>query len=398
MRTFRLALLGSLLAPAVANATPNIQGWMVADSDGSRPADVMQVLPSTGPSFALGHQILYLNHTGTTLTPSDTNDSRTGASTLVSQTTAIPAWSTSASNWAAVLSCEQAMWAPFNVTVTDVDPGSTPHLEAIFTTYSSVIGMDPNVGGVSPYTIGCDVIPNSIVFTFAQAFGGDAETVCEVMAQEMAHSYGIDHELLASDPMTYLDYTGLQSFKDQSVSCGEYSQRACGLQGECGASQNSYQELLTIIGPGGGGTGTDAAPQVLITSPSDGAVVPPGFTVSANATDDGTVSRVELYVDGTLVDTKTSGPFSFVTSGSMAEGDHTIETVAYDDSNQQNSAQIAVTVQNGAPDPTGGGGGGGGGNGQDPGDLVGGCSAGGSGGGFLFLALALGGLVIRRRR
>jgi uncharacterized protein (TIGR03382 family) len=288
------------------------------------------------------------------------------------------------------------MWSRFNVIVTDQDPGNTPHLEGVFTTLSSVLQMDPNYGGVSPFTIGCDVIPNSIVFTFASAFNNDPETVCEVMAQELAHSFGLDHELLAADPMTYLSYTGLQGFQDQSVSCGEYQTRACGLQGECGASQDSVTMLMTRVGPSGGGT--NGVPTVQITSPSDGAQVPPGFTVAASATDDGSVTKVELWVDGNLADTRTSGPFTFSTDAGLAEGAHQIQTIAYDNSGQSSTAQIGVTIAAGAPDPGDGGGGGGGGNGADPSDIVGGCQAGGGGAGFLLIGLALGGLVIRRRK
>jgi MYXO-CTERM domain-containing protein len=364
-------------------------------------SSIRQVLPSTGIQEVPGGAplILYINKNGVTLSPGD-NDARTNKSTLVSQTTAVPAWTTTATAWTQIMNCTRTMWAPFNVTVTDVDPGNVPHMESIVTTLSSTIGMDPNVGGVSPYTIGCDFIPNSIVFTFAQAFNGDPETICEVMGQEMAHSIGHDHQMLASDPMTYLEYNGLQAFRDQTVSCGEYQNRACGLQGECGATQNSVQLMLTRVGAAGGG-GTDGIPTVAITSPANGAQVRPGFRVDVDADDDGSVTKVELFLDGTLADTKTTAPFSFTTATSMSMGAHSVETVVTDNTGQTSSEQINVTITNDAPpqdppddpddpsDPSG-----------DPGELVSGCQAGGgaSGGGLALLGLALLGLVVRRRR
>jgi hypothetical protein len=200
MRTLRLALVGTLFSPALAfadtngpapqSSVPDVQGWMEASRPGA-PGDLMQVLPSTGlHTFAGTQQILYLNRPGGTLRPSQTNDSRTGDSTLVSQTTAVPTSSMTDAQWSQMVTCEKAMWSRFNVQVTDQDPGNVPHIEGMFTTLSSVLGMDPNVGGVSPFTIGCNVIPNSIVFIFADAINDDPQRVCEVAAQELAHSFG----------------------------------------------------------------------------------------------------------------------------------------------------------------------------------------------------------------
>jgi uncharacterized protein (TIGR03382 family) len=406
MRPRGLVLAGSLLLPAVAFAETNrslpedfvadVQGWMVSERAGE-PSRLRQVLPSTGVTAAAAGEpvIIYINRAGATLAPGN-NDSRTNRSTLVNQTTAIPAWNTSAANWQAIMDCTRTMWAPFNVQITDVDPGNVPHFESIVTTRSSVLGMDPNVGGVSPYTIGCNVIPNSIVFTFADAFGGNAETICEVMAQEVAHSIGLDHEMLASDPMTYLSYNGLQAFRDQTVRCGEYASRNCGLQGECGANQNSYQMLMARVGPRG--AGDNGLPDISITAPADGAQVPPGFTVATEASDDGAIQRVELWIDGALVDTRTAAPYTFQTPTSLEDGSHRVETIAYDDAGQSGSAQITVVVAR-----VGGGGGGGGtdpgADSRDPGDLVGGCQAGtGAGASSLaLLGLALLGLGRRRR-
>jgi len=411
MRSLQLAALGLLLAPTAALAEDNsstieeyvapVQGWMEAQRpDGL--TTIRQVLPSTGVSEVPGGAplILYINKNGVTLSPGD-NDARTNKSTLVAQTTAVPAWNAPAAAWTQIMSCTRTMWAPFNVTVTDVDPGNVPHMESIVTTLSSTIGMDPNVGGVSPYTIGCDLIPNSIVFTFAQAFNGDPETICEVMGQEMAHSIGHDHQMLASDPMTYLEYNGLQAFRDQTVSCGEYANRACGLQGECGATQNSVQLMLTRVGAAGGGGGADGIPTVAITSPSNGAQVRPGFRVDVDADDDGNVAKVELYIDGALVDTKTAAPFSFTTTTTMAMGAHSVQTIATDNAGQTSSEQINVTVASDAPpqDPPDGDDNPDDGS-TDPNELVSGCQTGGGagGGGLALLGLALAGLVARRRR
>ena len=80
----------------------------------------------------------------------------------------------------------------------------------------------------------------------------DPRTVCEVIAQEIAHSFGLDHEMLPADPMTYLDYNGDRTFQDRMVSCGEYADRTCGINGStCRQRQNSVALLKERLGAHG---------------------------------------------------------------------------------------------------------------------------------------------------
>src|SRR5574338_596648 len=257
----KLGVLGTLLlVPSIAAADGPRQVWssdvigapmhdfVVSDSaDGLVTA--RQVLPaqSTTPTVVSDikavaqSRIIYLNKNGVTLAPGD-NDARTNKSTIVSQTTSIAAWNVSAANWQSTVDCFRDLFARFDVQVVDTDPGNVPHMEAVFGGTPTQVGLPSNVGGVSPFTTDCSIIENSIVFTFAGAFQLTSREACEIMAQEIAHSYGLDHELLASDPMTYLDYNGNRSFKNQVASCGEDTQRPCGINGStCRANQNSVQ-------------------------------------------------------------------------------------------------------------------------------------------------------------
>jgi uncharacterized protein (TIGR03382 family) len=73
-----------------------------------------------------------------------------------------------------------------------------------------------------------------------------------VMAQEIAHSFGLDHEMLPADPMTYLDYPGERTFQNEMASCGEFSDRACGINGMmCRQRQNSVALLQQRLGAHG---------------------------------------------------------------------------------------------------------------------------------------------------
>ncbi len=98
-----------------------------------------------------------------------------------------------------------------------------------------------------------------------------------------------------------------------------------------------------------GGTGDTTPPTVSITAPSGGSTVSGTVTVSASASDNsGTVSLVELYVDGTLKASDTASPWSFSwDTRTGANGSHTLTARAYDPSgNVGTSAGVAVTVSN----------------------------------------------------
>lgn len=374
-----------------------------------------QMLPAVNPGNTIAavaqSRVIYLNRKGVTLSPGN-NDSRTNKSSIVSSTRTVPAWNTSAANWTATVACMKDMFSRWDVIVTDVDPGNVPHIEAVFGGSPQNIGMQAGVGGVSPFTQDCGVIENSIVFTFTNVFPDNPQTICEVMAQEVAHSFGLDHQMLASDPMTYLSYNGKRSFKDQTVSCGEYQNRQCGIGGSvCRPNQNSVQLLGQRLG-----LADAVAPTMTITFPKDGATVEPGFEVTATAMDNVAVTQAKLIVDGAVVATAPgAGPYAFPTDAMLADGAHSIKVEVTDGKNVQ-SQTINVTVVtpgsgddsgsgsgdgNGNGNGGGNGGNGGGGDGDDDGgidvDNGGGCSS-GRDVGFACGLFLLAHIVIRRRR
>jgi hypothetical protein len=411
MRLSRILMGLVLLSPAVASAEralkvdgtaqlgelvgapPDINGLVFARQvlppSAGTPGTVVDPNGTVVPLLAQS-KIIYLNKNGVTLTPGN-NDSRTNRSSIASQTTAIPAWNTTPAVWTATVACMKDLFSAYDVSVVETDPGNVPHMEAVFGGSPTQLGMPNNVAGVSPFTTDCSIIENSIVFTFTAVLPNDARLACEIMAQEVAHSYGLDHELLAADPMTYLQYNGNRSFQNTLASCGEDVARPCGINGStCRAKQSSVALLTERLGPKIGG-GDVMPPMVGISSPSNLATVPPGFQVQATATDNITVSSAKLFVDGTQTDMQTTaGPYVFTTSASLSEGMHIIKIEATDGTNVQ-SSEITVTVKKGATPPGGTGGTGGG----TDGDITGGCSTGRGGG--LVLGLALVGLLRRRR-
>jgi len=337
-----------------------------------------QPLPANGNTEFATSRVIFLNHQTVTLSPG-VNDARAQKSSLVPHPTTFDGWAATPDMWADTVACVQQIWAPFAVTVTDADPGNVPHIEAVFGGTPDQAGMQPNVAGVSPFTSDCGIIDNSIVFTFAPAIKNiTARQACEIMSQEIAHSYGLDHELLASDPMTYLGYNGERAFQDQTVSCGEYTARPCGLSGtSCRPNQNSVQLLYQRVGMAGQDTN---GPMITIATPSDGEDVQPGFQVQASAIDPSAVKSATISIDGQQVAMLAgAGPYTFTTDDSLSEGMHSV-TVAATDGTNMSTEMHTVIVQGGS----------------DLSQLMHGCSAGGDNKSGWLIGLAA--FVLARRR
>lgn len=90
------------------------------------------------------------------------------------------------------------------------------------------------------------------------------------------------------------------------------------------------------------------APSVFISSPTNGASVSGGVTVGVSASDDVGVSKVELYINGTLYATDSIVPYNFSWDTSLYNnGSYNLEAVAYDGSgNTGESSLVTVYVNN----------------------------------------------------
>jgi fibronectin type 3 domain-containing protein len=85
-------------------------------------------------------------------------------------------------------------------------------------------------------------------------------------------------------------------------------------------------------------------PTVSITGPANGAVVAGTIPITADATDDGGVTRVDFEVDGTPLGSATAAPWSQNWAVPTAPGPHTITATAHDAADNVATAQIAVTA------------------------------------------------------
>jgi aryl-phospho-beta-D-glucosidase BglC (GH1 family) len=108
---------------------------------------------------------------------------------------------------------------------------------------------------------------------------------------------------------------------------------------------NNAPAQFSLNGTVCGAPSSNTPPQVTLTAPSNGQSFPPGttsVTLSATATDNVGVQRVEFRVDGNLVNTDTGSPYSFTATG-LTAGNHTWSATAYDGGNPVLSAVASGT-------------------------------------------------------
>ncbi|WP_264406016.1 chitinase C-terminal domain-containing protein [Vibrio owensii] len=112
-----------------------------------------------------------------------------------------------------------------------------------------------------------------------------------------------------------------------------------------------WENLGACSGTGPVDPPVNEVPTVTLTSPSASASITAGDVVNlaADAADtDGSISKVEFFVDGALVGTSIAAPFT--ASWTATEGAHEFSTKAYDDKNAVSVASaVTLTVNAGQP-------------------------------------------------
>lgn len=330
-----LAKLASLAL--LAWATP-----ASAEAVSPRPQPMLKWVPAdVPPAAAPSSRIIFVHKcpiTGCLIHPGP-NDSRTDTSNIPTQQVSISRFKQSDVVWSKMMDCVRATYAPFDITITDVDPGpNVPHYENIVGG-SSGSELDPEfaqAGGVSPFT--CAEIPNSISFTF-DVYGPDPDQLCWTVAQETAHSFGLEHEYNANDPMTYLGGgPPAKRFQATESPCGTFSSVTCTCTQK--ATQSSYKSIVAMFGPGAA-----TPPTITIKSPTAGKQVQPRFVVRVNAMDDVAVDRVELYIDDLDTGVRAmTPPYLLVAPEGVTDGAHTIEARAIDVQGVPASATVDVDM------------------------------------------------------
>ena len=125
----------------------------------------------------------------------------------------------------------------------------------------------------------------------------------------------------------------------------KYQAQSSGLYNVTPGTAEQYWKTIGACGA------SNPAPVVSLTSPANNTSVnqPATITISANASDDVSISKVEFYNGTTLLNTDVTAPYSYSWTGVTA-GTYAIKAIAYDNLNASTSSSVAnVTVINPAP-------------------------------------------------
>ncbi|MGE0547661.1 MAG: hypothetical protein AB7O24_00990 [Kofleriaceae bacterium] len=216
----------------------------IAMSIGSAHAQTAKGNPKDDPKFS---NIIYLNNClpdGCVIDPGE-SDATVNRSSIAPGKSWISPFAGNPIAWRLIMECVREVYAPFDVDIVDERPpeGTNYHM-AIVAGRPGELKLPPYAGGAAEGT--CGYVPNTVSFAFANDHLVSADYICWTIAQETAHSWGLDHKLDARDPMTYLGSGPTRKYFQNEVGpCGEFTEREC----RCNRTGiNTYQEILHVFG------------------------------------------------------------------------------------------------------------------------------------------------------
>jgi hypothetical protein len=230
-------------------------------------------------------------------------------------------------NWGSVAAGE------YTLTAVAVDnSGATTTAGGIQLTVNAAPNVEPTVAISSPANGTSYIAPANVAIT---ATAGDADgTVAKVEFYQRSGTG--EATLIGSDTSSPYAITW------NSVADGAYTLTAV-VTDNSGATTTSQPVAVTVV--------PNSGPTVNLTSPANSSVfnAPATVSLTADATDaDGSVSSVSFYVNGGLIATDVTAPYSAGWSTSVA-GSYTLTAVATDNLGKTTtSASVVITVN---PEP-----------------------------------------------
>jgi hypothetical protein len=231
----------------------------------------------------------------------------------------------------------QRALAPFNVRVLTERPTSGAYTMCIVGGTPADICQDrPSTLGLAPLDCG-NSLETDVVFAFSGNVGSGL--LPGVIAQESAHSWGLEHTADAQDLMN--PSIGInRTFRDAEMD----------LAGASGCSridtQNSFRELERILGPRPPDSDSEP-PAIRIVEPLDGAILSTRFWVRVVASDDSALATIDYLLDGQPVTSESSPMPVSALEVTAARGDHVIEARATDLAGQSATHRIAIRIPTG---------------------------------------------------
>ena len=171
-----------------------------------------------------------------------TEDARNNTSQLVNQTSNLASLGGSETDWQSTKSCIEDRLSPFNIEVTDVDPGTnTLHSEIVLTgSRPEELGLSPTVKAIASSV--CSPGSRGIGFVFSDSIA-DATKLCQRGNFVAGQLHGVDITDGCGDASSFDDTcTGSFEFTDSLRTCSGGSCR-CG-----GTMQNSFATMAASVG------------------------------------------------------------------------------------------------------------------------------------------------------
>jgi len=134
--------------------------------------------------------------------------------------------------------------------------------------------------------------------------------------------------------------TAPYTFSATGLTAGNHTVVATAFDNGSPALSTSTSAISFTVGGG------NTPPTVSLTSPTASQMFPAGATVPLTATASdpgGAVIRVEFRVDGTLIDTATTAPYTF-SATALGSGNHTVQATAFDNGSPALSASTATVT------------------------------------------------------
>jgi hypothetical protein len=150
-------------------------------------------------------------------------------------------------------------------------------------------------------------------------------------------------------------------YRDSNVLLGTDNTSPYGISWNSTSTTSGAHTIFAVVMDTAGNTKTSTAvsvtvdntgPTASLSAPANGAFVMGTLTISATATDNVAVAKVEFYRDSNvLLSTDTTSPYSLSwNSTTVTSGAHTLYAIAQDTvGNRTTSASISITVDNTAP-------------------------------------------------
>jgi hypothetical protein len=311
------------------------------------------------PPVRLGAKILYVNFDGADMNGCFNNDPHNDCSTIFDGV--VLPYSGDATKRASVIQILRNRVEDFGITVTNQRPADGDYDMEMVGNWQ---GEQPGFAGVAPNIDCFDNDGGEVSFTLESS--GTADGIAEIVLQEAAHTWGLEHVNDGGDLLfpttsgtnkTFVDecfkIVSDTSLNESNGICNQVHTEFCN-----SGWQNSYQELLFVFGES---VADMIAPTVAIAAPADGAMVSGDFDVVVDIADDQSpvVMEMTLTLSGgalaepASVDGAYAGPSSIsFPIEDLPDGEYTVLVEGLDESGNAASDQITITVATESGDDT----------------------------------------------